>query len=171
MNNFNQECIPVGCVLPAAVAICWGGSASVHTGIPPRCGPEDTPWVWAWRPPQGQTPQLPPLVCAWRSPPLQALTFPLGCGPGDLQGMLGYHPSPSGDLQAMLGYHLQCMLGYHIPPPENRILDTRFWKYYLAPKLRLWAVITNFNFNKKISHGRVSDLPAGCGNSSLKNCT
>ena len=27
--------------------------------------------VWAWKPP---------------------LNFPLGCGPGNLQGMLGYHP-------------------------------------------------------------------------------
>ena len=62
----------------------------------------ETPPVWAWRP---------PWVWAWR--PLQArpLNFPLGCGPGDLQGMLGYH--------------LQCMLEYH-PPPVDRILDTRF---------------------------------------------
>ena len=63
-----QECIPVGCVPPAAVAICRGVSASVHAGIhpspgcgpgdpPPRCGPRD--------PPQGQTPQFP------------------GCEPGD----------------------------------------------------------------------------------------
>ena len=58
-----QECIPVGCVPPAAVAICWG----VWPGALPR--------VWAWRPPrfgpgdppsQGQTPQLFPWVWAWR---------------------------------------------------------------------------------------------------------
>ena len=59
-----QECIPVGCVPPAAVPVCCGGrvSASVHAGIhplPPGCVPGDplgqTPqhplWVWAWRPP------------------------------------------------------------------------------------------------------------------------
>ena len=28
-----QECIPVGCEPPAAVAVCWGVSASVHAGI------------------------------------------------------------------------------------------------------------------------------------------
>ena len=60
LNNVKQECIPVGCVPPEAVAICWGGSASVHTGIHllgvgletpparpqprPGCGSEDHPW-------------------------------------------------------------------------------------------------------------------------------
>ena len=37
-----------------------GGSASVHAGIPSKCGPGDPqartphlrPWVWAWRPPR-----------------------------------------------------------------------------------------------------------------------
>ena len=53
-----QECIPVGCVPPTAVAVCLGGvgvSASVHAGIhpprpgpgplnlPPGCGPGDPP--------------------------------------------------------------------------------------------------------------------------------
>ena len=72
-----------------------GGSASVHAGIPPLgVGLETTPGCWPGGPP--------------------------GCGPGDLQGMLG---DPPGDLQGMLGYH----------PPVNRILDTRFWKNYLAP--------------------------------------
>ena len=54
--------------------------------LPPGVGLEtpqpDTstsPWVWAWRP-SGQTPQPPPP----------------GCGPGDLQGMLGYHLPPCG---------------------------------------------------------------------------
>ena len=97
-----------------------GVSASVHARIPP--------WVWAWRPPPkcgpgdppgvsletpcpGQTPQLPPWVWAWRPPSGQIPQLPLGCGPGDLQGMLGYHPPP-GYLQGMLGCHLQCRLGY-----------------------------------------------------------
>ena len=40
------------------------------------CWDTHPPPGWAWRPPpQDQTPQLPP-----------------GCGPGDLQGMLGYPP-------------------------------------------------------------------------------
>ena len=36
------ECIPVGCVLPSAVAICWGGLPQCKLGYPPpRCGPGD----------------------------------------------------------------------------------------------------------------------------------
>ena len=60
--RLKQECIPVGCIPPAAVAISWGGSASVHAGIhqPPL------PWVWAWRLPTGQTLQAPPWVWAWK---------------------------------------------------------------------------------------------------------
>ena len=93
-----QECIPVGCVPPTAVAVgrgvclsaCWDThthTLGVDLAPPFGCGPGDplgvgleTPWVWAQRLP-GQTPPLPP-----------------GCGPGNLQGMLGYHP-PSVDRQ------------------------------------------------------------------------
>ena len=69
-----QECIPVGCVPPAAVAICGEGSASVHAGMhptgcgpgdPPRCGPGEPPGVGLETPP-GQTPQTPPWVWAWK---------------------------------------------------------------------------------------------------------
>ena len=56
-----QECIPVGCVPSAAVAVSReGGSASAHAGIhtPPGVGletppcqtPQAPPWVWAWKP-------------------------------------------------------------------------------------------------------------------------
>ena len=42
-----QECIPVGCVLPAAVAICWGEgvclSACWDTHHSPGCEPGDPP--------------------------------------------------------------------------------------------------------------------------------
>ena len=43
------------------------------------------PQVWAWRSPR---------VWAWRPPQARPLNLPPGCGPGHLQGMLGY-PSPS----------------------------------------------------------------------------
>ena len=71
--------------------------------LPPGVGLE-TPW--------SDPPQLPPWLGAWRHP----LNFPPGCWPGNLQGMLGYHPHPPPPtprdlLQGMLGYHLQCMLG------------------------------------------------------------
>ena len=87
-----------------------------------RHPPEQVPpQVWAWRPPQPDPPQLPPWVWAWRPPPgLIHLNCPLGCGPVNLQGMLGYHNTPPDLLQGMLGYHLQCMLGYHPPPPPPR---------------------------------------------------
>ena len=59
MGNDEKQCIPVGCVPLAAVAICCGGeSASVHAGIhPPGSGPGsppdvglETPQVWALNP-------------------------------------------------------------------------------------------------------------------------
>ena len=40
--------------------------------------PSTSPWVWAWRPHIARPLNLNP-----------------GCGPRDLQGMLGYHPHPS----------------------------------------------------------------------------
>ena len=113
-----QECIPVGCVPPAAVAVhrgvclsacwdthppwCWPGDPpGCGPGVPPRCGPGDPP---------GQTPQLPPWVWALR---------------------------PPGNLQGMLGYHLQCMLGYH---PLWTEWQTGA-KILPCPKLHLRAVI------------------------------
>ena len=72
-HKTEQECIPVGCVPPAAVAVggvclsaCW-----------------DPPWVWTWRPP-------PPPGMGLETPPGQTPQL----GPGDLQGMLGYHHPP-----------------------------------------------------------------------------
>ena len=86
-----QECIPVGCVPPAAVAVGGWGSVSVHAGMhppgvgletplgcgpgdPPRCGPGDhpgvdletTPGFGLETPHPSQTPQLPPWVWAWK---------------------------------------------------------------------------------------------------------
>ena len=91
-----------------------GVSASVHAGIPPQvwawtppwCGPGDPPGV-NLETPSGQTPQLSPWVWTWKPPQARLLNFPAGCGPGDLQGMLGYH--------------LPCMLVYL--PPVNRMND------------------------------------------------
>ena len=78
-----QECIPVGCILPAAVAI--GGSASVHAGIDPLGVGLETP--------PSQIPFNFPLGCGPGDPPWpDPLQLPPGCGPGNLQGMLGYPP-------------------------------------------------------------------------------
>ena len=83
-----QECIPVGCVPPAAVAIRWGVCFSA-------C------WDKA---PLAQTPQLPSWVWAWRPPWPDPSTSPLGVGLDTckacwdttplLQGMLEYQPAP-----------------------------------------------------------------------------
>ena len=86
------------------------GSASVYAGIhppgvgletplgvgmeTPRCGPGDPLGVGL------KTPTRP-----------DSSTSPHGCGPGNLQGMLGC--TPTGVLQGMLGYH-------HLPPPMDR---------------------------------------------------
>ena len=91
-HKHRQECIPVGCVPPAAVAI--------PGGLPLGVGLET---------PQPDAPKIP-------------LNFSPGCGPGNLQGMLGLKTPLRDLLQGMPGYHLQCMLGYH-PPPVNRITD------------------------------------------------
>ena len=58
---------------------------------PPRCGPGDPPGCGPGDPP-GQTPSTSPWVWAWRPPQARPPQLPLGCGPEDLQGMLGYHP-------------------------------------------------------------------------------
>ena len=105
--QFKQECIPVGCVPPAAGVGCLpqcmlGYPPGVGLETPPGQTPQCLPWVWAWRPPPGQTPQLPHWVWAWR--PARHAGIP-----------------PPGYLQDMLEYHLQCMLGYH-PPPWTEFL-------------------------------------------------
>ena len=67
----------VGCIPPAAVAIRRGVSTLPLEQAPPGTG---TPWP-------------------------DPSTSPLWCGPGNLQGMLGYH-TPRDLLQGMLGYPL-----------------------------------------------------------------
>ena len=131
-----QECIPVGCVLPTAVAVCWSGVlASVHAGIPTH------PWVWAWRPthppgvgleiPHGQTPQLIPWVWPYRHPQARPLNLPPGCGPGDLQCMLGYHHPL---------WTETCNACWDTTPPMNWMTDRHMWKHNLH-KLHSRAVI------------------------------
>ena len=93
-----------------------GGSASVHGGIPPLgvclqtplgvdlATPSgvglETPWVWPG--PHGCVPGDPPrldpstssLGVGLETPPGQTHQLPPGCGSGDLQCLLGYHPPP-----------------------------------------------------------------------------
>ena len=85
-----QECIPVGSLLVGRISqhgLLRGGGVCLSAcwDTTPRCGPGDPP---------GQTPQPPPWVWAWRPPPARPLNLPPGCGPGNLQAMLGYTPPP-----------------------------------------------------------------------------
>ena len=137
--QFKQECIPVGCVPPAAVAVSWGGfslSACWDTppsplgvgleppplGVglePPQLWAWTPPQVWAWRLPHGQTPQPLP-GCGPGDPPRPDLSTPPGCGLGAPLGQTPQAPPGCGpgNLQGMLGYppsgDLQGMLGYHL---------------------------------------------------------
>ena len=121
--NLGKECIPVGCVPPAAVAVCWGGSASVHAGIhpprcglgdPPGCGPGDPPRVWAWRHPQ-PVPSTCPSVWGLETPPhSQTPQPPPGCGPGDPPSQNTQPPS---------------WVWAWIPPPSQTAEPPRVWAW------------------------------------------
>ena len=68
-HTLKQECIPVG---------RGGVCLNAYFDTPPLLGVglETPSRVWAWSP-----------------PPARSLKLPLGCGPGNLQGMPGYtHP-------------------------------------------------------------------------------
>ena len=111
-TDIKQECIRVGCVPPAAEAVCWGGvfCLSACWDTPHECGPGDPPGVGLETPqpdpstsclavglvtPRKPDPSTSPLgVGRETPPPARPLNLPPGCGPGDLQDMLGYHPPP-----------------------------------------------------------------------------
>ena len=44
------------------LSACWDTPSGVGLETHPPVVHLETPWVWAWRPPSGQTPQLPPWV-------------------------------------------------------------------------------------------------------------
>ena len=50
---FEQECIPIGCVPSAAVAVCWGGGVSARWEVPTRGGGVYPSMHWG-RHPRGQ---------------------------------------------------------------------------------------------------------------------
>ena len=76
LNHYDkQECIPVGCVPPAAVAVCWGGDLpQCMLGYLPGCVPGDPP---------GQFPHNLPPGCVPGDPSVRSLNILPGCGPGD----------------------------------------------------------------------------------------
>ena len=106
----------------------------MHDGIHPP--------VWAWIPPWPNPPPS-PLGLGLDTPPAKPPNLLPGCGPG--------HP-PSQTPTSPLGLGLDT-------PPVNRILDTRFWKYYLAPTslraVNIWAIIDwEINIQIQVWHTR-----------------
>ena len=84
----------------------------------------------AGTPPGPGTPSISPLTVGLDQIPLN---FPLGCGPGNLQGMLGYHPKlprppppPETCCKACWDTTCNACLDSTPPPPVDRILDTCF---------------------------------------------
>ena len=113
-----------------------GGLDLIPLNFPLGCGPgpdppQFPPWVWAWTwspsispsslgcGPGPDPPQFPPRVWAWR-PPLGPDQTPPGAGTPQ-------HPRTS------LVAGTPPLPQEQVPPPVDRILGTRFWKYYLAP--------------------------------------
>ena len=154
---WKQECIPVGCVPPAAVVM--GGFGPDPPEFPPwmlawTWSPWIPPWVWAWIwSPLGVgldlIPSISPLGVGMDLTPLN---FPLGCGPGPdppqfppwvwawrgvslaggspwQRGLLGRGSPWQGGLPACT----------EADPPVDRITDT--CKNITFPQLRLRAVI------------------------------
>ena len=88
-------CLPqcvLGCPPGVGLVIPLGVGLETPSGVGLQ-----TPWVWTWKPHLGVGLQTPPPDVGLETPPYRPplarpLNFPLGCGPGDLQGMLGYHP-------------------------------------------------------------------------------
>ena len=131
-GSLKHECIPVGCVPPAHWSYLRISSYPTHTPLgatthaprqqpcmPPQsnhaCPPGatmHTPWSNHAQPPE-QPCMLPQATT--HAPPRSSHTHPPGSN----------HTCPPGATTHA--------------PPVDRIVDTRFWKYYLAPT-SLWAV-------------------------------
>ena len=143
--QIKQECIPVGCILPAhwLYLIVSAMQAPCHAQPLPHMPPPATHAPLPICPP---TMHAPCHACPTCMPPCHAC--PLPCMP----------PLPNTPLWHVPPCHA-CPLAMHAPchacpppctppchahpschacPPVDRILDTRFWKYYPVPAL-LWA--------------------------------
>ena len=129
-QNTQQECIPVGRVPAAAIAVrgvLHHPPARSPSTSPLGVGLDQIPSTSPLGVGLDQIPhQLPPCVWAWRAPPPSQipLNFPLGSGPGNLQGMLpqSRYPPPG------TRYSPRNRAPWDQTPspfPLNRILDTR----------------------------------------------
>ena len=100
-----QECIPVGCVPSAAVAVRGGARPD-----PPQL----PPWVWAWT----WSPSIFPLGVGLDLIPLK---FPLVCGPGDPPS--SRHPPRS--RHPPCGQNHRCLWKYNLAPTSLRAVKIK----------------------------------------------
>ena len=157
--NFPPGCGPADPSQPdTSTSLLDVGLDTPRCWLDPLARPLNLPLVWAWRSPWPD-PSTSPWVWACRLLPGRHLNFPTGCGPGyppkpdpsnlpplgvGLETLPWPDPSTSpwvwaGDPPARC-LNLLCVWAWtparHAwihTPPVYRILDTRFWKYYLAP--------------------------------------
>ena len=122
--SFGQECIPVGCVPSAAVAVSPGGGRSAWT----KC-------MLGYQPPWSRHPPRPGSLGARSRPPLLE-TFCKAYWDTTCNACWDSTPPPRDLLQGMLGYHLQGMLGYH-PPPRGQTHTCKNITFATS----LWTVI------------------------------
>ena len=122
-NIVEQECIPVGCVPPAAVAVGGGG---VGWWSPPDTPPG--PCTPLGADPSSATMHHPPRTMHPQDHAPPRTMHPPRTTPKD-------HAPPRADPLGPCTPQEQTPPGSRHPPvnPVNRILDTRLWKYYLAP--------------------------------------
>ena len=103
--TINGYCIIINLKPDEEISVSWKQVIQVTppSGVALETMPPP-PTMWPWRP-LWPDPSSSPWVWAWRPSRAIPLKLPPRCGPGNLQGILGY--TPPGDLQGMLGYHLQ----------------------------------------------------------------
>ena len=122
-----QKCMPgdlldMGLETPQARPLNLNFDPGCGPGTPPQT-PQLPHWVWNWRPhlrPNHLTSnlgvELETCKACWYTTPY----------PGDLQGMLVYHPLPwrparHAGIPPTCPRDLQCMLGYHPSSPVDRM--------------------------------------------------
>ena len=109
------------------LSVCWDTpllGVGLETSLPPGCGPGD---------PSRPDPSTSPLGVGLETPLARPLNFPPWCGPGNLQGMLGYHP-PRPPRPAARHAGIPPAMHAGIPPPMTRITD--MCKNITLPQLR-----------------------------------
>ena len=107
-------------------SVCQGGVCGMHA--PPCHAPPATHTPCHACPPH--MPLLPCMPPTTHTPPTTHMP-PLPCTPCPATHAPPPHNPPAHDPHHHVPPHAPCHACH--PPPVDRILDTRFWKYYLVP--------------------------------------